>query len=190
MFRVLQCNFFWRKLLDDKFDRSSVDSVECACVCSRRAFITCNESVQKQQAINRVFFFELRRIRVHFFFLPFFHGRLPFKRQAYGSMCIQAYRPCKLGRVRVLGMWYCGDLCEMESSWIRKCEVDVSKVPRFPRQHICKVCTVMVFVTYMSIYIWSGIMFGWWKMGKWWEMKRLNEAGGCKYGENVGSQHR
>ena len=42
----------------------------------------------------------------------------------------------------MLEMWYCGVLCEMESSWIGKCEVDVSKVPRFPRQRICKVCMV------------------------------------------------
>ena len=186
MFRVLQCDFFWRKLLDDKFARSSVNSVECAYVCSRRAFITCNESVQKQQAINRAFFYERRKIRVQVFFLPFFHGRLPFKRPAYSSMCIQAYKPCKLGRVLVLEMRYWGALCEMESSWIGKCEVDVSKMPRFPRQRIRKVCMVMVFVTYMSIYIWSGISFGWWKMGKWWEMNGLNEAGGCKYGGNVG----
>ena len=37
--------------------------------------------------------------------------------------------------------------------WIGKCEVDVSKMPRFPRQRRCKVGMVMVFVNYMRIYI-------------------------------------
>ena len=41
----------------------------------------------------------------------------------------------------------------MESSWIGKCEVDVSKMPRFPRQRICKVCMVMVFVMYEHLYL-------------------------------------
>ena len=74
MFRVLQFKLFWHNLLDDKFDRSSVDEVKCAYVCSRRAFITCNESMQKQQAFNRVLFYKLHKIQVIFFFFLSFTG--------------------------------------------------------------------------------------------------------------------
>ena len=86
-------------------------------------------------------------------FLRFFHERLPFKRQANSIMCIQAYRRCKLQRVLVLEIWYCGDWSEMELGWIGNCEVDVSKMPRFRRQRIHEVCMYRVFDVIITHYL-------------------------------------
>ena len=98
---------FWHNVMEDYFDSTSMDAVECAFVCSRCAFIAaCNACMHKQQTIHRLLFYELLEIRVAIFFFPVSYTGSCLSNINHTASC--AFKHTVRVNYNVCSCWKCG----------------------------------------------------------------------------------